>query len=192
MKEGGPEWGGIELVPSVSGEHAFDNRFGVRFQLNGFFVPSEKFASAFFYVGPTFNLVHTEPFSLWSSLQFVGVLNAFPDSDEEGPDEDSDGVGPSLWVKMDLFHEKISVFLEADVYFSVDDRGVTYYGAYAVSAHPAEWISLGLTLEQLNKNFFVGPHIGAGFGPFSVELLYLIGGETPGKHALRIAAGLSF
>ncbi|KPJ85186.1 hypothetical protein AMJ57_03990 [Parcubacteria bacterium SG8_24] len=173
-------WGGTQLQTVVSGELELAEHVGLRGQLAGFFVPHNGTTIAFAYAGPTFTPLDSDDLTLWVSPQLVGALGWF---------EKADGLGPSLWVRLDLFQKALVIFLEGDVLIGAGIDEQSYYGYYALDWNPLDWLNAGGQVEQVNLDLIAGPHVGITKGPLHLELQYYLG---EGFHTIRVLTMLNF
>ncbi|NQV11732.1 hypothetical protein HQ524_00050 [Candidatus Uhrbacteria bacterium] len=180
----GLEWTGLEVLTKASGELEVTEHVGARGEADGFFVPSKKFVMGFFYLGPTFSPPSTKNFSIWVSPQVVFPLGKF---------DETDAIGPSLWINMKFLEGKFSLFLLGDVYFPFDGGRASYFGAYSLDGHPAEWFNFGWHVEQVDLHALTGPHVGTTFGPAHFEVQWYVGmEEDQAVTTLRLVMGLDF
>lgn len=153
--------------------------FAMRSSVHWFWQPQTDTMLWFGYFGPKFHLADW----IWMSPQ-VGVAgNWNPDG--------GDAFLTSLWTGITP-HPRVFVFVENDFYVYGDGQW-DYYGYYF-----ADWsfgsVAVGPTVEQVNKNFIVGPHVTlyTKSGPW-ISVQYWVAAKTGSyDHMTRFVVGLFF
>lgn len=173
-------WTGAQLQTVIGGKvPIFGDKIFFRGSFHTFLIPKTKCSLAFAYAGPLFVV------NDWLSVapQFGVASNWAADGD--------DMFLSSLWNTLSFAEEKITFFLEGDVYVDADQKD--YYGYYSADYNPAPSLNFGLQAEEVNKNVIFGPHVGFTAGPWHLELQYYVGLQEANKgHAYRFSTSVSF